>query len=306
MANITASIADTGGLQPEVWANRILSVLESNIVMPKLVRRHTDYEPGWLGKQLNIPYPGTFTAQKKAANTATNLSTPSNGNSIAVTLSSFAYVDFLIEDVARVQAQPNYNLLDVYAVPAGIALAEQMETDIMAQIASFTTTAGTYGTDTTFANLLTAKKKLTDNKIPQSPRYAVISTKDEIALISDTSLAQYFAYAKNNDPFGDGRLATLAGFGVFVSQLIPVVAGTPNDTQNIAFHPEAILLSTAPFEDAPAGSGVSTSVITDPDSGISLRMQYQYSIKDRAVYVACDLLYGVTILRNTAGVLLKS
>ena len=28
-----------------------------------------DFEPGWVGKTLNIPYPGTFTAQDKAADT---------------------------------------------------------------------------------------------------------------------------------------------------------------------------------------------------------------------------------------------
>src|SRR5665647_89558 len=98
---ILTSTADTAGFIPQIWAQRALDILRANITLTKLVARDTDFEAGWRGKTLNIPYPGTFTANKKTADSPTTLQLPVGGATVAVTLDQHAYVDWLVEDIAR-------------------------------------------------------------------------------------------------------------------------------------------------------------------------------------------------------------
>lgn len=295
MANITTSIADTSGFIPEAWAQRALDVLRANMVLATLITKDSDFEPGWQGKQLNIPYPGTFTAQSKTPNNPATVQTPSGGASVPVTLDNFEYVDFIVEDVA--QAQANTQLMDRYLKPAVIALGNKVEADIWDLYADFDNSIGTPGTDLTAALTRTARKTLNDELVPPSPRYLVISPKDEIALLGDSNLANYFAFAQNQG-VSEGSLGKLYGFDVRLSQLAPVVNGSPDTTYNLAFHPEAMIMATRPFSEIPAGAGVSVSTVQDPDTGLIIRVLAQYDITNRGMRVGFDILYGVKILRN--------
>ena len=136
MANITRTMADAAGFIPQMWAKRALSILRSQMVLAQFVRRDYDFEPGWVGKTLNIPYAGTFVAQDKAADTSISVQTPAGGTSVAVSLSKHKAVDFNIEDVAR--AQSSVELMDQYLAPAVIALGNQVEDDLFALYASLT------------------------------------------------------------------------------------------------------------------------------------------------------------------------
>lgn len=297
MANVTRSIADTAGFIPQVWANRALDVLRSNIVLARTVTKDTDYEPAFVGKTLNVPYPGTFTAADKAADTAATAQTPSSGTSVAVTLNKHKYVDFIVEDVAR--AQSSNELLDRYVAPAAQALAEALEDDLFALYTNYAT-LGTSGTSLTAATVLNARKALNDAQAPVNGRSIVMSTKDEVALLGDSTLSNYFAFGQNA-AVAEGSIGRLYGFDLFVSQRVPVVAGSPNSTKNLAIVPDAMMLATRPFMPAPAGSGVQTSNLVDPASGLSIRVQYQYSMADRGTRVGFDILYGVAALRPAVG-----
>lgn len=282
---------------------RGLEVLRANIVMAKLVSRDFDYEPGWKGKALNIPYPGTFTASSKSADTPATVQTPSNGTSTSVSLSHHEYVDVVIEDSA--QAQANANLLEKYAPGMAKALAEKLEADLLALYSGVTAKVGTAGTDLDYAAILSAKKTLTDNLVAQNPRYLVISTKDENALLQDTSLTSYFAFAKSQS-ITDGALARIGGFDIFVSQLVPEVAGTPVDTKNLAFGPEAFILAVRPFAPIPPNAGVDVAIANDPASGLSLRVTRQWDASNKGMRVGMDILYGCALLRDVAAVVVDS
>lgn len=298
MPNIVTSTANTAGFVPQVWAQRALDILRANIAMTRIVTRDSKFEPAWKGQTLNIPYPGTFTAQDKAENGAATVQVPT-GSSVPVTLDKHKYVDFIVEDYA--QAQASSNLLDRYVSPAAIALAEAVENDLFALYASLTgTSVGTSGTDISLATVRSARKALNDAKAPQNNRALVISSKDEIALLGDNSAQSYFA---NAQPQGvrEGSMGRLYGFDVYMSQLVPVVAGAPNSTKNIAMVPDAMILATRPFMDAPGGSGVQQATVQDPETGLIIRVQYQYSMSDRGTRVGFDILYGARALRPTLG-----
>lgn len=302
---ILQTTADTAGFIPQIWAQRALDILRANITMTKLVARDTDFEAGWRGKTLNIPYPGKFTANKKTADNPTALQMPVGGATVPVVLDQHAYVDWLVEDVARAMtAQGAPDLIDRYIEGSVIALAEQIETDLFALYATAgIPTVGVYGTDLPAATILAARKAFNDAKVPQTGRSMVISTKDEVKLLADTTLQSYFAFAKP-EALAEGSIGKLYGFDLFVSQMVPVTVATPTQTNNLALSRNGFMFASRPFLPALPGSGVRESQVSDPISGISIRFQVFYSMVDRAVRAGFDVLYGVKALRPTTHALL--
>ena len=61
-----------GNFIPEIWANTALEVLRSQIVLARLVTRDTDIATFTQGNVLNVPVPGVFTTNTKAAGGAAN------------------------------------------------------------------------------------------------------------------------------------------------------------------------------------------------------------------------------------------
>ena len=301
MADITRTLADTSGFIPQVWAQRALDVLRANITLAKLVARDTDYEPAQRGKSVTIPYPGTFTAQDKAADTNATVQVPSGGTSATVNLNSHKYVDFIVEDFARVQASGE--LLDRYVAPAAIALAEALESDLFALYSGLSAGGGTSGTDLTAATVRSLRKTLNDAKVPQAGRSLVMSTKDEVALLGDSSLATYFA---NSNPasIAEGSIGRLFGFDLYVSQLVKTTGTSPVSTKNIGLTPSAIILATRPLDEPTAG--IESTTIVDDASGLAIRVMRQYDMNARGHRIGFDILYGAAVLRSTAGAVVLS
>jgi len=293
MANITPTVAQY--FIPEVWGNRALEILRANVVLAKLVAKDSDISTFQVGDILHIPYPGTFTANDKAAGSAVTVQTPSGGTEVQVALNKHKEVSFIVEDVARAQA--NQDLLDRYLNAAVPALAEKIESDLFALYSSVTASVGTSGTDITAATIRSVRKTLNDNKCPIAPRHLVISSKDEIALLGDSALATYFAMARSQG-VAEGSIGSLYGFTVWMSQLVPVVTGTPNSTKNLAFHPEAFILAMRGLPEPPASTGAQAATIRDPESGLVVRVLYAYNPSYLGVQVTMDVLYGVQVLRD--------
>lgn len=302
-ANINLAQADSSGFIPIIWAQRALSILRTKIRLAKIVARDTDYTPEERGKTITIPFPGTFAAQQLTdtggSSTATT-QTPSGGTSVSVNLDQFWYVDFNVSDFARAQA--SQELLDRYIDGPMDALAINLENVLFAQYANFTGgSVGTAGTNLVRSIITGARKKLADNLAPDTDRHVVLSTKDEAALLNDTSLANYFAFSKP-DAVAQGMLGTLDGFQIWSSTRTPVVTGTPNTTENIAIHKTALLLATRPLLAPEADTGVQAATLVDPESGLAIRVLKQYDMTARAHRVGFDMLFGTKCLRPTLGV----
>jgi hypothetical protein len=300
MANITRTSA--GSFIPQIWANTALEILRNKVVAAKLVTRDSDVAAFQVGDTLNIPYPGAFTANDKAANTAVTLQVPT-ATTTSVTLNKHKEASFLIEDAARATA--NQDLIARYMEAAIVPIAESIESDILGLYSSFTNTVGTSGTDITAATVRSARKKLNDNKAPQDKRVLIVSDKDEIALLGDSNLQNYFAFSQTQG-VAEGSIGRLYGFDVYQSQLVPAIAGSPVSTKNLAFDPGAVILAMRGLPDAPAGSGAQTSVVQDPISGLSLRVTMAYNASNLGVQVTVDVLYGVAKLRDEKAVVVLS
>lgn len=300
MADITRATA--GPFVPQIWANTALEILRSKTVLAKLVTKDSDIAAFQVGDTLNIPYPGNFVANDKAANSPVTLQVPTS-TTTSVVLNKHKEASFLVEDAARALA--NQDIMARYMEAAVVPIAEQIETDLLSLYSSFTATTGTSATDLTAATIRNARKILNDNKAPQEGRAMVVSDKDEIALLGDPALQNYFAFSQTQG-VKEGSIGRLYGFDLYQSQLVPVLAGPPISTKNLAFHPGAIILAMRGLPDAPAGSGAQTSVVHDPDSGLSLRATIAYNAANLGVQVTIDVLYGVAKLRNEKAVVVLS
>jgi hypothetical protein len=300
MADITRTTA--GPFIPQIWANTALEVLRNKVVLAKLVTRDSDIAAFQVGDTLNIPYPGAFTANDKSANTAVTLQAPS-ATTTTLTLDKHKEASFLVEDAARATA--NQDIMARYMEAAVIPIAEQIESDLFTAAVGFSTSVGTYGTDISAATVRSARKLLNDQKAPQDGRALIVSDKDEIALLGDSNLQNYFAFSQQQG-VKEGSIGRLYGFDVYQSQLVPFVAGTPAQTKNIAFAPGAVLLAMRGLPEAPAGAGAVSSVVNDPASGLSLRVTMAYNAANLGVQVTVDVLYGVKKLRDEKGVLVKA
>lgn len=303
MADITRSVA--GPFIPQIWANTALEVLRNKVVLAKLVTRDSDIAAFQVGDTLNIPYPGTFAANDKAANTAVTMQVPTS-TTTQVTLDKHKEASFIVEDAARALA--NQDIIARYMEAAVIPIAEQIETDLLAAATGaggFTTSVGTYGTDLTAATVRSARKQLNDQKAPVDGRALIVSDKDEIALLGDSSLQNYFAFAQSQG-VAEGSIGRLYGFDVYSSQLVPATGTSPVNTKNIAFAPGAVLLAMRGLPEAPAGAGAVSSVVNDPVSGLSLRVTMAYSAANLGTQITVDVLYGVKKLRDEKGVLVKA
>jgi hypothetical protein len=289
MPDVTVSTA--ASFIPELWANEALMELRANMVLSQLVTRDTDVAAFVRGDILHIPVPGTFVANAKAPNVGVQLQAPSDGE-VTVSLNRHFESSVLVEDIAKAQA--SIDLMSRYIRHMVRPIAEQIENDLFGLYASMSTSVGTGGTDLTAPTLRSARKVLNDNKAPLQNRSMVVSTKDEISILGDSSLQSFFAFAQPG-AVREGSIGRAYGFDIYVSQLVPF----STNTKNIAFTPEFAILAMRglPMNEAP---NVQQLVIQDPLSGLVLRQTVSYSPNFLGVQVTLDCLWGFAQLRDKA------
>src|SRR5687767_14584458 len=129
-----------------------LPALTGNLIMGNLVNR--DFEPSLAqaGDTVNVPIPPTLVANNLAEGGTVTAQNPSIGNA-QIVLNTHAEATFQIPDVTKVLAVPD--LPKLYMQPAVIALAEKIESDLLALATQFTANAsvGTGGVALSEANI---------------------------------------------------------------------------------------------------------------------------------------------------------
>lgn len=293
---------------PQIWANEALEILRNNIVLAPLVTKDTDVAVFNVGDTLHIPYAGTLVAHDKVQNQPVTKQAV-NPTDTAVKLDKHKEVTILLEDFAKAVAQPLTS--QEYVKAQVIALAEQVETDLFSLYSSFSGSLGTAGTDLDAAVLRAANKKFTDNKVPRGNRHLIVSTKDSAALLGDDHLQSFFSYNAARGDITNGLIAQdIYGLQLHESQMVPAVTSsgdTPvTSTHNLALDPGAIILASRALPSAPIGSGVTQAVVSDPQSGITLRCTMAYDKDYLGVQTTFDVLYGVSKLRDEKGFVVLS
>ncbi|MFN8493128.1 MAG: P22 phage major capsid protein family protein [Caldilineaceae bacterium] len=299
MANVTTT--EAAGFIPEIWAATALGALQANTVMLPLVDRNFENEFHNVGDILNVPRRGTISVNDKAANTDITLQTPT-ADTIPLTLNKHKDVSFAVEDIA--QAQANQDIISGYVMDGMIALAHQIDDDILALYSGFSTTpldARTGSGGVTVNTIIEAQRLFNKALVPQTGR-AIVWGEDahaELLKLGQFTNAQY-------DPANANALqmATLGMKYGFMHYMDQRVVQTGGEVKNLAFHKNAIMFASRPLALPPAGHGVTTAVMNE--SGIGIRVMYGYSILKKAMIVSLDVLYGVAEERDNHGLVIRS
>lgn len=310
MANTNIITADAAGFIPEIWLGSALGRLKSYLTYQKTVTKIEDLQDGeafTVGSKVHIPRRGTLIANDKVENNNYTVQEPGSTD-VDLTLNKHKEVTFGVE--SRVISTTNQNIIDGYTDDAMIALAEQIDLDLgsiyqQVPAGQIITNIG----NMTEANIQQARKILVDNKVPAPAlRYAVIATSQTNALLSIDRLVRYDALGVSNDitegslggertMLGSGGVGRLYGFSIMESQLTPVTAAQPPVAHNLFYAKDAIVFASRALELPKAAYGVEATVMTDPDTGITLRLLHSYQHLQGGHVITLDVLYGFTLLR---------
>lgn len=298
MANIT--LTEVGDSLATVVAANALGYLKASTVMARLVARDWDNEVARAGQSVAIPFSGTLTANDKAANTSVTRQTP-NDSKVTVTLNKHKEVTFLIEDIARALATPNY--LDQYMREGMQVLGEAIDADLLALYSGFSQTIDATSTNGPLdgADFREARRLLNSAKAPQQGRVAVLHEDAEAAYLNITqAVSRDYAEALGAAK-ADGSLGRFMGFDVYMDQQVKVAT---SQCKNLFFHRNAIALVTRPL--AAVGDGMGVVQRSMAEDGVGLRVTLGYDKDLLGVQCTIDVLYGCAELRDNHAVVVST
>ena len=174
-----------------------------------------------------------------------------------------------------------------YTEKAGYSIALQVDSDIASKVTEFTNTAvGTYATDITDAVIATGLQTIDEADAPIEDRYFVIHPAQKAKLLQlDKFVTESNVGLPNvrveKGPNSRYLWGTIYGMQVFYTNNVRKVT---TETQNMLFHREAIALA---LQQKP-------------------RTQCSYEHPYLGYLVSVDVIYGLTLLRGTFGVNVKS
>lgn len=286
MANVTTT---TGAVFiPEIWSIETLRAAESALVMAPLVKRY-DSQVKQRGDTLHIPNISNLTANTKTQGSEVTTQAVTETET-TISINNWKETSFEIEDIVKIQSQ--YDLRSEYTSKAGYAIAQKVDTDLLALYSSLTSTdVGTYGVDIGDATIVAAIQSLDEVDAPLEDRYFVIKPSQKAAImkldkfVQATYLGEYDkATPVKRGPNNRYLWGDIYGVPTYYTNQVSTTAGTPTQTHNLLFHKEAFALA---LQQSP-------------------RTQASYWQKDLAWLVTTDVIYGLTALRTTFGVEVRS
>lgn len=293
MAINSIGTGQLGDSIPTVVAAQALGYLKANTVMSRLVARNWDNEVAQYGQTINIPYGGTLTANAKAAGTAITLNQADDAK-YTVTLNQHYEVSFLLEDIGKALARPDW--LSTYTTQAVKVLAEKIDATLTALYSGFSQTidATTGLGEDDFRN---ARRYLNSAKAPLSERFAVLHEDADFEVLGiERAINRDFAEALGSAA-ADSYINKFVGFQMFLDQQIVATGG---QCKNMFFHRDAIVMASRPLAMAAPGMGVVQTVMDEDGLGLRVTMSYDHDYLGAKVTVDC--LWGVAELRDNHGV----
>lgn len=303
MPNITS--ANLAQAVVKLVAAEALPALMGNLVMGNLVNR--DFEPTLAnaGDTVNVPLTPNLVANNIGETGTVATQNPSLGNA-QIVLNNHLEASFQIPDMTKVIAYPD--LLKVYLQPAVVALAEKVETDLLALASSFTANSpvGTAGVALTEATIEAAETALFNAKVPQSEsRYLVV---DGNAYSQLRQISRFSEYQTAGDAglktLIDGEVGRLKSFYVFRSQFVNKTGSAPVTTWNLGFARNALGLVIRRLPQPLPGTGAVAEYAELGNFGVRVVMSYQPNTLAQQFTV--DILYGTGVLRNNHGIVARS
>lgn len=289
---------------PTIIAQKALGAFAGYMNLAKTVARNFDYTTASEGEVIKVPKRGVVTANSKAAGSEVTPQAPT-ATDVSVTLDQHYEVTLMIDDVTKVLQ--NQDTQEGYAVDGAIALAEQVEGTIAALHPSITNTVSFDATSATTQenSFLKVRERMALNKVPLlEQKYAYLHPTIITKLLQIDRFTRADAYGKNG-VIAEGALGRIGGINVFESQLVKT-SGSPVAYHNLVYTRDAFILASRPLPSVPDGYGAVSTVISDDDIGMGLRVVSSYDTKLQAMQITLDVLFGASVLDTRRVVELES
>lgn len=263
---------------PELWNDEILKAREKKLVM---VDKIMHVRPMGLkfGDTVHIPRLSHLSALDKTAESAITYSSNTESK-VSVNITKHKYAAVLIEDIVDIQSK--YDLFSNYRDEIAYALADVVDTDILALTAAIAQSVGSHAaTSILKSHLLTANRMLDAALVPSSGRYLVVDAFGREDLLNIDDFVRYDAGGKAPTALKTGEIGEIYGIKVLFSQNI--AAPTATSAYGIMFHGDAFAIAMQK----------------------NVTMKNEYSVDYLAEKVAGYELYGVTWARTDHAVLVK-
>lgn len=286
--------------QAVVVGQAALKYLRKNTVFPKLITTDFGTDAQSKGASIKVPKIGSFTTNAKALGASV---TVQNAVSTLATinLDQHREVSFIIDDFET--AISDGDIKNMYMQAAVDAIAEKVDGDIAGLYVGLSQTVPGSANATLLTNtiLVAGRKQLSDAKAPNTDRAMVVGTEAYSQLLTLDSFISAEKYG-SNAPIMEGELGKILGFKVFESQSIV----TATADQNLMFHKRAFGLAVRPLAIDNGSDTVVQEVVSDPDSGLSIRVTMWYNADKLGTQCTIDLLYGFAELDDALATKLLS
>ena len=271
-------------LTPDIIAREALMVLRNNAVMANLV--HRDYSNefvGAVGDTITVRKPATFVANEYSGSISVQDATETG---VEVKMDKHLDVSFAVTakqltlDIADFSKQ--------FLVPAMQAFADKVDKYLIALESEASSRHAHSSGAIAPADLIAARKFLTQNAAPLADRRFVVGATAEADLLGN----ELFVSAEkvgDTAALKEASLGRKFGMDIYVDQN---VAKTGNYTPSIAFHKNAMALVTRPLA---LPQGAAKAAIMNYD-GFSLRVVFGYDMNTKTDTVSIDMLCGVKLL----------
>jgi len=290
-------VTELGDSIATIVAAQALGYLKANTVLARLVNRDWDNEVASHGQTINIPYTGALSVNDKTEHTIVTRQAPADSK-YTVTLNKHKEITFLLEDVGRALARPEY--LNRYTEDGLMVMAEQIDGDLAALYSGFSqtidATAGLAEDD-----FRSARRQMNAAKAPKGQRFAVLHEDAEYEALGIERLVNRDYAESLGKMASDAYVNRFMGFDIFMDQKIAVAS---SECKNLFFQRNAMVLATRPLPIAPPGMGVVQKALDE--DGVGLRVTVSYQPDYLGVQVTIDVLYGVAELRDNHGVVVST
>lgn len=303
MAAITS--ANAAQAIAKLIAMQGLPAVVGNLVMGNLVNRAFEPTLANSGDTVNIPIPPIMKSNNVAEGGTVTTQTPNLG-SAQIVLNQHAEATFQIPDVtaALVGAERgDYSLMNKYVNPAMIALAEQIETDLLGLYTNLTANGdvGTGGVSLSESAVDAGEKALFDAKVPPAERLSLVLSSQAYSDLRQAGRITENQTSGNGQAIITGRLGTVKNFDVYRSQFVAKVSST---TYNLGFAKDALALVIRRLPQPLPGTGAIAEYGELGNFG--MRIVLSYAPNTLAQQFTVDCLYGVAVLRHIYGVRILS
>jgi hypothetical protein len=273
-------------LTPDIIAREALMVLRNNAVMANLVHRNysSDFVAA-VGDTITIRKPATFVANEYDGSKITVQDATETG--VEVKMDKHLDVSFAVTskqmtmDIADFSAQ--------LLVPAMQAFADKIDKYLIGLEAEATSRHPHADGAIAPADMIAARKFLTQNAAPLADRRFIVGATAEADLLSNELFVSAEKVGDSGTALREASMGRKFGFDCYVDQNI---AKTGNYVPSIAFHKNAMALVTRPLA---LPQGAAKAAIMNYD-GFGLRVVYGYDMNTKTDTISIDMLCGVKLL----------